>query len=142
MLSLKTKADLEALHSGGIKESLTLEYKASPAVDGTDKSKLEMVRDVSAFANADGGQIVYGMTEDKNRMPAGLDTGIDSKRFPPIWFEQVLQQSIKPPVHGLLIHEIPLGGTDGRVAVVIDIPPGTGDPHQAADHKYYRRHNF
>jgi hypothetical protein len=36
-----------------------LEYKASPAIDkGDDAKKLEMARDVAAFANADGGQIV------------------------------------------------------------------------------------
>jgi hypothetical protein len=28
------------------------------------------------------------------------------------------------------------------VAVVIDIPATTGDPHQASDRRYYRRHNF
>jgi hypothetical protein len=64
MLKLETQADLEALHAGNIKESISLEYKASPAIDKKDDNKkTEMARDVSAFANADGGQIVYGMTE-------------------------------------------------------------------------------
>jgi predicted HTH transcriptional regulator len=64
MLTLEKRAHLEALHSGNVKESLTLEYKASPAIDKRDDSKkLEMARDVCAFANAEGGQIVYGMTE-------------------------------------------------------------------------------
>ncbi len=31
MLALDDKSQLEALHSGNVKESLTLEYKASPA---------------------------------------------------------------------------------------------------------------
>ena len=53
MLKLTTKADLEALWTGNIKESISLEYKASPAVDKKDDTKkLEMARDVSAFANA------------------------------------------------------------------------------------------
>jgi hypothetical protein len=57
-MALKTKEDLEALYANNVKESLHLEYKASPAVDkGSDSKKLEMARDVSAFANADGGQI-------------------------------------------------------------------------------------
>ena len=67
MLPLKTKTELEALHAGNVKERLTLEYKTSDAVDkANDKKKLEMARDVSAFANADGGQIVYGMTENSD----------------------------------------------------------------------------
>ena len=52
-----------------------------------------MARDVSAFANADGGQLIYGMTE-KDHEPGGLDQGIDAKVYAEIWFEQVLQQHL------------------------------------------------
>ena len=97
-----------------------------------------MARDVSAFANAEGGQIVYGMTE-RDHEPAGLDSGIDPKSYPEIWFEQVLQQHITPNISGLRVHHVPL--SEGRVAVVIDVPATEGDPHQV-DGRYYRRHNF
>ena len=83
MLKLQTRAELEALHSGLIKESLTLEYKASGAVGKTDSKKEEIAKDASAFANAAGGQIVYGMTEQDN-LPTGLDSGLDPKEFPGI----------------------------------------------------------
>jgi hypothetical protein len=139
MLSLKTDAELQALHTEGVRESLHLEYKASAAVDKKDdKRKLEMARDVSAFANADGGQIIYGMTEVEHD-PAGLDEGLDSKDYPEIWFEQVIQQHVSPPIVGLRPYHVPL--TSGRVAVVIDVPASKGDPHQV-DGRYYRRHNF
>src|ERR1019366_9995941 len=108
MLKLETQADLEALHTGNIKESISLEYKASLAIDKKDDNKkLEMARDVCAFANADGGQIIYGMTE-KDHEPAGLDDGVDSKTYPEIWFEQVLQQHITPTIPGLRIRHVPL----------------------------------
>src|SRR5690349_16212114 len=140
MLDLQTKSQLEALHRGNVKESLTLEYKASPAIDKKDDTKkLEMARDVCAFANANGGQIVYGMTED-NHAPAGLDHGIDGSTYPEIWFEQVLQQHIRPAVVGLRIRHVTL--KKPTVAVVVDIPASTGDPHQVSDGRYYRRHNF
>lgn len=140
MLQLETKADLDALYSGNVKESISLEYKASAAVDKKDDSKkLEMARDVSAFANADGGQIVYGMAE-KDHEPAGLDDGLDAKTYPEIWFEQVLQQHVTPNIPGLRPRHAPL--SEGRVAVVIDIPASKGDPHQVSDGRYYRRHNF
>jgi predicted HTH transcriptional regulator len=84
MLKLDTETELEALHTSNVKEGLHLEYKASGAIDKRDDSKkLEMARDVSAFANADGGQVVYGMTE-KDHEPAGLDQGIDAKAYPEI----------------------------------------------------------
>jgi hypothetical protein len=140
LLTLERKSQLEALHSGNVKESLTLEYKASPAVDKRDdKKKLEMARDVSAFANADGGQIIYGMTE-RDHEPAGLDDGIDGNIYPEIWFEQVLQQHITPAIPGLRVRHIPL--KKPMVAVVIDVPATKGDPHQVSDGRYYRRHNF
>jgi len=53
MLTLTTEAELTALHTGVVKESLHLEYKASEAIDKkSSERKLEMARDVSAFANA------------------------------------------------------------------------------------------
>jgi hypothetical protein len=140
MLKLQTKAELEALHTGNVKEGLHLEYKASDAIDKMDDSKkIEMARDVSAFANADGGQIVYGMTE-KDHEPAGLDQGLDAKAYPEIWFEQVLQQHITPKIAGIRPRHVSLGKS--MVAVVIDVPATEGDPHQVSDGRYYRRHNF
>ncbi|MGA7718670.1 MAG: ATP-binding protein [Bradyrhizobium sp.] len=140
MLKLDTKAELELLHTGNVKEGLHLEYKASGAIDKKDDSKkLEMARDVSAFANADGGQIVYSMTE-KDHEPAGLDDGVDAKVYPEIWFEQVLQQHVTPTIAGLRPRHVPL--SKSMVAVVIDIPSTKGDPHQVSDGRYYRRHNF
>jgi Schlafen, AlbA_2 len=140
MLVLEKKSHLEALDTGNVKESLTLEYKASPAIDKRDDNqKLEMARDVSAFANAAGGQIVYGMTEN-DHAPAGLDEGLDEKLYPEIWFEQVLQQHVTPSITGLRIRHVTL--KKPMVAVVIDVPATTGDPHQVSDGRYYRRHNF
>jgi predicted HTH transcriptional regulator len=98
-----------------------------------------MARDVSAFANADGGQIIYGMTEDDHH-PAGLDQGLDPRTYPEIWFDQVLQQHISPKLTDHRVHHVPL--SKNAVAVVIDIQATKGDPHQASDGRYYRRHNF
>jgi predicted HTH transcriptional regulator len=94
-MKLDTRDELEALHSGMIQESLTLEYKASGAVDKTPSKKEEIAKDASAFANAAGEQIVYGMAEQDNR-PAGLDSGVDPSQFPGIWFEEVIQQNVTP----------------------------------------------
>jgi hypothetical protein len=139
MLTLTKEAELVALHIGLVKESLHLEYKASDAIDKkSDPRKLEMARDVSAFANADGGQIIYGMKE-KEHEPDGLDAGLDPREYPEIWFEQVLQQHVTPLLTTVKPRHVPL--SNGRVAVVIDIPASNGDPHQV-DGRYYRRHNF
>jgi hypothetical protein len=48
MLKLDTRADLEALHTGSIQESLTLEYKSSGAVEKTEAKKMEIAKDAAS----------------------------------------------------------------------------------------------
>ena len=139
-MQLDTEGELAALHTGNVKESLHLEYKASDAVNKKDdKKKIEMACDVSAFANADGGQLVYGMKEVAHE-PAGLDGGVDPKEYPEIWFEAVMQQHVTPKLVGTVYKHVPL--SNGRVAVVMSVPKAQGDPHQVSDGRYYRRHSY
>jgi predicted HTH transcriptional regulator len=140
MLTLERREHLDQLHELQVGESLTLEYKASDAISNAPSAKVELARDVSAFANAAGGQIVYGMTE-ADHLPAGLDGGLERARFPGLWFEQVLQAHVSPAIEGLVLREIELG--EGRIAAVITVPPaGARAPHQVSDGRYYRRRNF
>lgn len=140
MLKLETRTDLVALEGNRVIESSNLEYKASSAVENTEGKKTEISKDVSAMANAGGGQIVYGMTE-KDHLPAGLDEGLDPKRFNSLWFEQVIQQNIRQPIEGLVITPIALD--NGNNAFVLTIPAAQARaPHQARDGRYYRRRNF
>jgi predicted HTH transcriptional regulator len=138
MLKLETKADLERLITERIAESLTLEYKRSPALATDSKSRDELCKDVSAFANSAGGQIVYGMEDDRN-VPTKLDDGIG----PPVtkdWIEQVLDSRVQPKIEGLVITPIQLAKGYG---FVLTIPQATSRaPHQAPDKKYYKRQNF
>ena len=58
----------------GIEESLVLKYKASAALGKKSKQKTEISKDVSAFANATGGQLIYGIAE-KGRKAVELYQG-------------------------------------------------------------------
>jgi hypothetical protein len=81
------------------------------------------------MANAEGGQFVYGMSE-ANHMPNGLDEGFSPNPFNGLWFEQVIQQNIRPSVEGLKILQIPL--ETGNVVAVITVPQSK-TIHQAMD---------
>src|SRR5260221_10933430 len=60
-----TSADLEQLVTNGVGESRTLEYKeALPG--GADQDKRQFLADVS-FANAIGGDLVYGARESRDQ---------------------------------------------------------------------------
>jgi predicted HTH transcriptional regulator len=78
MIDLKTKADLQRLVDEALEESLTLDYKASAALSREGKAPDEMCKDVTALANSAGGQLVYGIEEDKvTRKPSRVDDGVD-----------------------------------------------------------------
>ena len=116
---------------------MTLDYKASPSLTKDNKARDELCKDVSAFANSAGGQIIYGI-EERDRKPVKVDQGSDVTRE---WIEQVIDSNVQPRIEGLLITPVPVG--NGRHAYVLTIPQASGRaPHQAPDHKYYKRQNF
>src|SRR5262245_19307303 len=138
MLKISTKKDLQQLVDEKIQESLTLDYKASPALGKDSKSRDELCKDVSAFANSGGGQIIYGIEESKDGKPVKVDEGSDTSRE---WIEQVIDSRVQPRLEGLVITPVPVG--TGRHAYVLTIPQASGRaPHQAPDKKYYKRQNF
>ncbi len=131
-------ARLQRLIDDRTSESLLLDYKASGALD--KGAATEISKDVSAFANAAGGTIIYGIEEDPNNrhLPLRIDEGTDPKRIRREWIEDVVK-NIRPRIDGLLIHPVPLA--NGNFAYVVEIPQGM-TAHQATDHRYYRRLNF
>ncbi len=138
MLKLETLAGLQKLIADGVAESLTLDYKASPSLGKDSRQRDELCKDVTAFANSAGGQIVYGMEEDKN-FPTKLDDGADPS-ITKEWIEQVIDSRVQPRIDGLVITPIQLAKGFG---FVLTIPQATSRaPHQAPDKKYYKRQNF
>src|SRR4030067_430984 len=70
-ISLSNIEDLIATHE---REGLYLEYKEILPDFRNNAQKLEFLHDVSAFANASGGDIVYGIEEKRD--DANLPTAI------------------------------------------------------------------
>lgn len=74
-------------------ESLYLDYKACAALGKTDAKRTELTRDVSAFANAGRGTLVYGVLE-ANSAAVGFDVGFDPTDISRDWIEQVVASGI------------------------------------------------
>jgi hypothetical protein len=137
------EAYLNNLIQIGEQERLTLDYKVSAALAKNDKEKNDLSKDVSAFANSAGGLLVYGIVEDKH-VPIAIDVGLDRNVITKEWLESVIKSRIQPVVDDVSIKQIdvPTKGAD-KVAYVVQIPPATSRaPHQAFDHRYYKRFNF
>src|SRR3569832_218774 len=137
MLKLETKDDLLRLIRDEIPESLTLDYKASPALGKDSKSREELCKDVSAMANSAGGQIIYGIEENDHK-PMRVDDG--NSAVTREWIEQVIDSNVQPRILGLIIRPVQLASGFGYV---LTIPQSTSrGAHQAPDKKYYKRQNF
>jgi hypothetical protein len=140
MLPLRTKTDLQRLIDDEIAESLTLDYKRAQALAKDSPSRDELCKDVSAFANSAGGQIVYGIPE-KDHKPQPLDTGVPNDTIDREWIERVIDSRVHPRIEGLVITPIPYDAN--HTGYVISIPQALARaPHQAPDKKYYKRQNF
>src|SRR5437870_10887135 len=138
MIVPKTIADINKLINDKVQESLHLDYKDSRASD-SGKSN-EISKDTSAFANSDGGIIIYGIEEDKKHFPVRIDGGIDHSTFSHERLEQIIHGNVTPRINDLRIYPIPL--SVDRSVYVVQIPKSHRGPHQAADKKYYKRFNF
>ncbi|MEY8019272.1 helix-turn-helix domain-containing protein [Muriicola sp. SD30] len=125
-----------------IEENLNLDYKAAASLHRSDTKTKEIAKDVSAFANSDGGTIIYGVMEDpeKRHLPKAIDP-IDRMEISKEWLEQIIQGNIRPRIHDILIHPITLDEGLNQVIYVVDIPR-SNTAHQAKDRKYYKRFNF
>ena len=127
MNKIKTEADLNRLVEAGTPESRDLEYKSEP-YPKTDKGGNELAKDVSAFANAGGGQILIGVDEGKNNAAPkiiGVNCDADKEN---LRMGQIIHDRVAPRIPGLGFFPIPLT-SDNRV-LAIDIPSSIRKPHQ------------
>lgn len=132
-LTIKTLSDLKSIETSGFEEGLTLEYKSS---DALCKEKADdMCKDVSAFANSSGGQIIYGMKEE-NKKPK-IDAGVADPKISKEWIQQIINTRLRPRVQ-VEIERIEI--TPGHHAFALTIPPTKTGPHQHTDKRYYRRY--
>jgi len=82
-------SDMQALIDNEVGESKTIEYKSELKIDLGDDRK-EFLADITSFANADGGDILFGIKEDaKTNLPTEL-CGIEMEIDTPIILQPML----------------------------------------------------
>ena len=124
-----TADDLENLRANAVAEGRTLDYKRDLPGNGTDDKK-EFLRDVVSFANTQGGDLIFGIEEDKGQgIPKeiiGCDIqGVDELNLK--WQNQ-FRDGIDPPLMNTQIRFVPLDS--GQHVVILRIPESWQKPHR------------
>lgn len=131
---------IESLINNEVEESINIDYKAGEALDKADKKKAEISKDVSAFANSNGGIIIYGINELHHK-PSSISF-IDGTVFTKEWLEQIITSTIHRTITGVKIFPLRKDGDIKKTIYVVQIPESISAPHMAKDKRFYRRYNF
>jgi hypothetical protein len=135
-----TKDDLQALIDNEVTERKAIEYKqALPSTSDSDKK--EFLADVSSFANASGGEIIYGITEDKKtgkpKSLEGLNIENPNKEIQRL--DNIIRTGIQPRLPAVTISP-PIPLKNSKVALIIRISKSWISPHRVIPNdKFYSR---
>lgn len=134
--------DFENLITNQVPEGKTLEYKSILKLD-KDADKKEFLYDVSSFANASGGDIVFGIEEGKEKgLPisvGGIEGNIDEHCRK---IESLIRDCLSPRILNLQLKSVLLN--NGKSVLVIRVPKSINAPHQVTFQgvdRFYSRSN-
>jgi hypothetical protein len=127
------KADIESLVSNSVAEGRSIEYKQQ-LPGGSDEEKREFLADVSSFANAGGGDLIYGIVEKRDAAGkptgtpeqaeglAGINTDAEIRRL-----DEIIRAGIDPRIPGIRVRSI--DGFPSGPLLLIRIPKSWAGPH-------------
>jgi hypothetical protein len=126
--------------TSSLEESINIEFKSAEALSNSNSVKKEISKDISAFANSDGGLIFYGINEENHI--ANSVSHINGNIFTKEWLENIIISNIQPKIIDLKILPIRFDSDISKTVYVVKIPNSNSLPHINGDKKYYRRFNF
>jgi len=142
-----TQAEAEIFNESSLKDFIAkeipegsyLDYKKALS-DGKKDRYQEFLKDVTAFANANGGDILIGVKEPQDGLSIDEQIiGIDDGKTIAESLERVSSSSIQPRISGLKIYPIQL--SNSKYVLLIHIPPSLSKPHMV-DHQRSKTHSF
>lgn len=144
-----TPESLQGMINGQVPEDFRLDYKSADALPNSkmpdkvkNEKKEEIGRDVTAFANSDGGVIIYGIREvaqEGRNIPGHFDP-VNASEMSTETLTQIIASHSEPTLVGVRIFSVSVPAQDdpSKVCFVVVIPKGD-TAHMAKDGRYYFR---
>lgn len=119
-------SDLQQLVDDEVSEITTIDYKSELKITNGDE-KREFLNDVSSFANAKGGYIIFGITEAAGKPTTVPGIKIDDTDAEIRRLDNLIRDKISPRIPGVHMKEIQVA--DKHYCIVIRIPQSWAKPH-------------
>lgn len=136
-----TEGDLQSLVDNSVLERKTIEYKQS-LPGKSDSDKKEFLADVSSFANASGGDLIYGIIQEKDtgfpKQLVGLE--IENVDHQILRLESMIRDGIEPRIPS--VNTWPISLSNSKVALIIRVSRSWISPHRVSfkgHDKFYSR---
>ncbi len=128
-----SKQDIENLVAAQVGERRTLDYKQQ-LPGGRDDDKREFLYDVASFANASGGDFVFGVTDarDANGKSTGLPDSADGMQLSNASdviarLENLVRDGVEPRIQGIQWKQV--DGFPKGAVMVMRVPKSLAGPH-------------
>ena len=131
--------DLEALVANQVAERRTLEFKRD-LPGRAERPRKEFLADVTSFANAQGGDLLFGIDAPRGIATSITGLVVDDPDQELLRWEDILLAGVEPRLPGGRLRWIDCGG--GRGVMLIRIPPSAIAPHRvilADSNRFYGR---
>lgn len=134
-----TQAHLDQLIAAQAQEGPHLDFKRELPAAWDDRSKVKFIADVTAFANAGGGDIIFGIEDDGNAqatalVPQSFASADDEIRR----IQDFILNLTEPRLPGIQVHAVPVtvGATSGH-AVIVRVPQSWAGPHRSKPNLHF-----
>lgn len=132
--------DICRLIDARAEESLTLEFKAQ-LPGNKDNERREFLKDVTAFANAFGGDLLYGIEEAEGAAARAPGLTVSDRDAEERRYHDILSSAIEPRLANVRMRWIEL--PDGASIFHVRVPASLASPHRvtlSGHGHFYQRH--
>jgi hypothetical protein len=127
------QSDLEKMIASGVQEGQQIDFKQEYPSQWNDKAKHSLAADAVAFANANGGTLIFGMTQGTNAEAVSINPqSISSTDDERVKLHSFLMDLVEPRLPGVQTHAVPVtvNGISGYV-MLVRIPQSWVGPHRS-----------